>query len=172
MPLHPDLGPVTMPTATHTSRERPRRGRRTFLWGALGLCGLLVAWFSPALLAQPVRDRVLEEIRITEAPGLHIGFAFPVRFAWAFPHKADDVFLIKVVPVDVAPEDASATIEREAVLPPATDEVPLTEVAYDGETEGGPFLTLRFSHPVEIHARPGKDFRSIDVTITASPPAP
>jgi hypothetical protein len=95
-----------------------------------------------------------------------------VRFAWAFPHKADDVFLVKVVPVDPAPEDASAAIEREAVLPPATDRIPLTEVAYDGETEGGPFLTLRFSRPVQVKVRPGKDFRSIDVTVTPAPDEP
>ena len=161
-----------MAPTVKAAQDRPRGGRKAFLWGALGLCGLLVAWFSPALLAQPVRDRVLEEIRITEPPAIHIAFAFPVRFAWAFPHKADDVFLIKVVPVDPAPEDVGATIEREAVLPPATDRVPLTEVAYDGETEGGPFLTLRFSHPVVIEARPGKDFRSIDVTVSPAPDAP
>jgi hypothetical protein len=154
--------------------ESPRKGRmrRIATWGSLVLFGLLVLWISPALRAQPVRDRVLEEIRVDQPPVLHIGFSFPVRFAWSFPHKADDVFLIKVVPVDPAPEDASATIEREAVLPPATDQVPLTEVAYDGETEGGPFLTLRFSRPVEVKVRPGKDFRSLDVTVTPAPDDP
>jgi len=161
-----------MNNINETARKAPL-GRKTAAGGALVLFGLLVLWLSPALKAQPVRDRALEEIRITEPPALHIAFAFPVRFAWAFPHKADDVFLIKVVPVDPAPEDVGATIEREAVLPPATDQVPLTEVAYDGETEGGPFLTLRFSRPVEIQARPGKDFRSIDVTVrTPAKPVP
>lgn len=152
----------------------PRKGqmRRAVAWVSLALFGLLVLWLSPALRAQPVRDRVLEEIRITEAPAVHIGFAFPVRFAWSFPHEADDVFLIRIVPVDAAPEDATATIEREAVLPPATDRVPLTEVAYDGETEGGPFLTLRFSRPVEIQVRPGKDFRSLDITVSPAPDDP
>jgi hypothetical protein len=162
---------VSMDNPTETARKPPV-GRRTAAGGALVLFGLLVLWLSPVLKAQPVRDRVLEEIRITETPSVHVVFAFPVRFAWAFPHEADDVFLLKVVPVDPAPEDASATIEREAVLPPATDQVPLTEVAYDGETEGGPFLTLRFSRPVVIEARPGKDFRSIDVAVSPAPDAP
>lgn len=163
-----------MPTQRHDN-ARPRR--RGLLWGALALGMFLVSvvWLAPALKAQPVRDRVLEDIQIAEPPepaGVRIVFAFPIRFAWIFPHKVDDVFLLRLVPVDVAPEDAGAVIERESVLAPGTEAVPLTEVAYDGETEGGPFLTLRFSRPVKVQARPAKDFRAIDVTVSLPPPPP
>ena len=124
---------------------------------------------SPApVLSQPVRDRILGDVHIEdrdECALVRIGFAFPVRYLRHFPENAGDELRIHLEPIAVNPQDKGALTRREAIKPPHSDIAPLSEVVYEGDITGGPYLTLTFTHPVQFRVAQGPDFRSLVIAV-------
>jgi hypothetical protein len=68
-----------------------------------------------------------------------------------------------VLPFDVRSDDRDALRQRESLVPPDDDPPELMEVIYEGDVDGGPFLTLLFDHEVHYEVEQGRDSRSIVV---------
>lgn len=119
--------------------------------------------------AQPVRDRVLADVKIvekTECAVIHIGLNFPVRYLKHFPLASGDELRIRLVPIAISPDDREALFKRESVRPGPSDLAQLSEVVFEGDVAGGPYLTLLFRHPVQYRVSQGSDFRSILVAVS------
>ena len=141
------------------------RNRLLTLLAFLSLGGIMLA---QAALSQPVRDRVLSEVRIVdgdECALVTISFNFPIRYVRHFPETAGDELRIHLEPIAVNPRDANALFKREAIKPPPSEIAPLVEVTYEGDITGGPYLTLSFNHPVQFKVGQGSDFRSLVVAV-------
>jgi len=129
------------------------------------LCG---ASLSRGAFAQPVRDRVLGDIVIedhAECALVTVGFEFPIRYLRHFPQSAGNELRIQLEPIAVNPQDSSALMKREAVKPSRSEIAPLSEVIYEGDIDGGLYLTLTFAYPVQFKVAQGPDFRSLVVAI-------
>lgn len=132
----------------------------------LGICALLLV--STLLMSQPVRDRILNEVLVSqeeETVRIQVFFTDVFRYVTHFPHETGDQLRIRIEPVAVSISDRSAVFQREAVRPPGRDDAKLIEVLYEGDIPGGPFLTLFFTSPVNYEVVPGADFRSITVVV-------
>jgi len=55
---------------------------------------------------------------------------------------------------------------RESLRPDRGGRLPLYEVVYEGDMEGGPFLTLEFHRTVRFAVRQGSDFRSVLIAVS------
>jgi hypothetical protein len=133
---------------------------------ALALVGTIL--FTSALTAQPVRDRILGDLEITEGQNytvIQVGFNFPVRYVRHFPLESGNELRIKLLPIAISPIDREALFERESIRPPSNDTAGLLEVVYEGDQEVGLFLTLLFHHPVHFQVKQGSDFRSLTVIV-------
>ncbi len=143
------------------------------LFGAAVLVLGLAAGGLPAR-AQPARDRVLTDLRIDETPScavITIDFAFPVRYVRHFPYDKGDELRIALRPLRIAATEASALFRRESMVPPTNDFAALQDVIFEGDIQGGPYLTLRFRTPVSYKVKQGSDFRSLTVAVVGPEPS-
>lgn len=138
------------------------------------LLGSLI-WALPSLMAQSVSDRALNGVAIGGTHGtssFRVGLSFPVNYDWQFPTKQGDSFLIKLSAAGADAKTLAAQIEMESVIPPSSAEVPLSGITYDGSSEGGPFLVLKFDRPVTLETALGSDLKSVVVVVSEPQAAP
>jgi len=138
----------------------------TVLLSVVILAALLTPF--PAPWAQPVRERVLEEVLVAETPDaweVHVGLSFPARYERHFPLKEGSELRVTMQPLAVSALDQAELSDRESVRPRGADAMGLLEVTWEGDVDGGPYVTFLFSHPVSFWVRQGKDFRSLVVTV-------
>jgi hypothetical protein len=130
------------------------------------LAGILI--FSLNVPAQPVRDRILDDVHIIDkngCPTIQVSFTFPVRYVRHFPFGKGDELQIQIEPINIGPLEQEVLFDRESYTPPHHKHVPLDDVIYEGDIEGGPYLTLLFTKEVSYEVGQGPDFRSILVSI-------
>jgi hypothetical protein len=142
----------------------------SFLLGLVILAALLVPF--PAPWAQPVRERVLDEVLVSETPDaweVHVGLSFPARYERHFPLQEGTELRVTMQPLAVSAVDQTELAGRESVRPRGGGEMGLVEVTWEGGADGGPYVTFEFSRPVSFWVRQGKDFRSLVVTVAKTP---
>jgi hypothetical protein len=118
--------------------------------------------------APPVRDKVLQDVNVVRDDGnvyLEVLFSFPLRYRSHFPADRGDELRVRLQLVRVPVSDLDAVPRRESVVPHDADAVAVDEVMYEGDIEGGPYLTVRFTRPVSYQVIPGSDYRSIRVIL-------
>lgn len=139
-------------------------GYRTSSWAVLPVALLL----NLDLAAQPVRDKMLDQVYITVDdghPAVHVSLTFPFRYLSHFPASNGSELRIRVKPVRVPVSDGDAVFRREGVRPEGADTVGLVEVVYEGDIAGGPYISLIFSHEVAYSVNPGTDYRHLSVSL-------
>lgn len=118
--------------------------------------------------APPVRDKVLEEVQIIENDGqpvVEVQFSFPLRYRSHFPQQSGEQLRISLSPVRIPSSDLNAAFKREGVVPRHAEDVAIDEVIYEGDSEGGPYLILNFTRPVNYEVIPGSDYRSMSIVV-------
>ncbi len=128
----------------------------------------LILIIANMAIAEPVRDRILGNIDITESPEcsiISIGFNFPVRYLRHFPYESGSELRIKLEPIAISQVDRSALFKRESYNPEGVGPSAVSEIIYEGDVEGGPFLTLIFRHSVRYTVEQGSDFRSVIIMV-------
>lgn len=134
---------------------------------------LLFVALSPGLIsiscaAPPVRNKVLEEVLVIEKNGqpvIEVQFSFPLRYLSHFPQKRGGELHIRLRPVRIPASDLDAAFKREGVVPEYAEAAAVGDVIYEGDAEGGPYLTVIFTRPVTYEVIPGSDYRSMRIII-------
>lgn len=137
--------------------------RKMYLAAGALVLGLVLA--AGALMAG---HRIIDDIEIEETPAcaeVKIVFSFPVRYVKHFPYDSGTDLRIQLEPIRISELDKESLYTRETLQPPPNDIAQLEEVVFEGDIEGGPFLTLYFRMPVEYKVGQGADFRSLNVTV-------
>ena len=126
----------------------------------------LASVFAAALHAQPTGGKILADITINGTKTCRtaqIGFSFPVRYINHFPQNEGKEVRIQLKPLTIGPLEEQDLRDREA-FSPAQGEALLNNVIYEGDMEGGPYLTVQFSQAVRFAVAQGTDFRSVNVS--------
>ncbi len=136
---------------------------------ALLLITMFVALLAPGLKSQPVRDRILGDVEITddgECVDIQVAFNFPVQYVKHFPFETGGEVRTQLLPILISPIDKKALFKRESVRPPVDNLAGLSDIIYEGDMEGGPFLALMFQTPVAFKVKQGSDYRSLTVIVS------
>lgn len=112
--------------------------------------------------AQPARGRILEDLRVVDRC-LRIGFSFPLQYYSHYPARGGDEIRIRLKPLSISPVDRDALARSESGRPPYSDSLPISEILYEGDLDGGPYLTIRFEREIAFEVRQGRSFRSVFV---------
>ena len=118
--------------------------------------------------APPVRDKVLEEVQVLINDGqlvIEVQFSFPLRYRSHFPQQSGEELRISLSPIRIPSSDLNAAFQREGVVPRHAEDVAIDEVIYEGDSEGGPYLTLSFTREVSYEVIPGSDYRSMSIVV-------
>ena len=122
----------------------------------------------PILHAQPVRHKILSTLEISEEDEcvvIHASFHHPVRYIEQFSYESGDEVRTHVLPLLVSPVDNELFFSRESIRPPKDNPAGLVEVMYEGDMEGGPFLTLLFKQDMLFTVKQEED-RSLEVLVS------
>lgn len=134
---------------------------------------LLLFCAAAASRAQPVPDRILDAVE-QHGCGREIlviaSLTIPVRHRSHFPADRGRELRVRLLPVDISPDERDALFRREMLVPDKQMCSPLNEVIYEGDIEGGPYLTFLFDRSVHFSVEQGRDSRSIVVRITVPEP--
>ena len=135
---------------------------------ALFLTVLVLLTTGWAISAQPAGDKIIGSALLDIVDGhviLEVKLTFPFRYQSHFPQETGDELRIRITPVRVPASDLDAVFRREGLVPPDADIAAIDEVIYEGDTGGGPYLTVRFTHPVRYEVIQGNDYRSLSIVI-------
>ncbi len=122
---------------------------------------------SPVFAAQVV----LDEVGITtdgNATTFTINFGLPLEYKKHFPRNVGEIVQIQLG-IDKE-EGADRVLHKEVreggeLLTSKSGESVLVYVTYEEGVPGGPYLTLRFTHPVRFDVRSGPNRRSVAVIV-------
>lgn len=132
----------------------------------LAFCGQL-----GVAMAQPVSDKVLSRVRVTETEAcaiVSIDFNVTVQVKSSFPETEGDHVRIDLNPIEIGRING-AIRSREELRPPASKRAGIQEIQYDGDAPTGPVLTLTFSTHRYFQIDQGSDFRSVTLQIADAP---
>jgi len=134
-----------------------------------GVPALLLLCYAPWLPAQPVTNRILDDVRVQsgdKTADIEVHFTFPVRYVTHFPEKSGDTLQIQLQPIAISAVDRLAVHRRESSRLPRHSGLPLLDISYEGDLAGGPYLTIRFLEPVQFTVHQDTDFRTISVHVS------
>lgn len=136
--------------------------------GAGILLAIAIVLIAQLAGSEPVRKKLLDQLDVQdgeETTTIRISLTSPVRYIRHFPSESGDELLIKILLFDVGSDNRDALFGRETLVPFSNEDLPLTEVVYEGDIENGPYLSLFFSRRVDFEVQQGTDSRSIVVYI-------
>jgi len=124
--------------------------------------------------AQPIRDRILADVRVVEQAEcaiVRVILKFPVKYVSHFPLDSGDELRIALRPIDVPAADRNALIKRESMRAPSSERAAIEQIVYEGDSVAGPIVTLFFRHAVFFKVGQGNDFRSLIIAISGTAPS-
>jgi len=144
------------------------RGRRPVLW----VCVLaMMFWIAVPLVAEPVRNRIINDVSYNVDAGeltIDVEFSFPVRYLRHFPPDSGDTLQIRLGVLGVSDVDRDLLVSRESARIPHELALPILDLSYEGDLPGGPYLTVRFTEPMEFSVKQNVDFRSLTIKVKLS----
>ena len=146
---------------------------KIFFAVSMGL--LFLSWLVNAEQSQIAfidgEQHIIDEITITEKSGcalVTVKFNFPAQYIRHFPKSSGNELHIKLSLLAVSPSLKKILSARESILPPPNDIAALSNVNYEGNVAGGPFLILYFTYTVSFKVKQGTDFRSLIIDVSRS----
>lgn len=142
--------------------------RKTGVLALVVVCAALRTLAPGSAAAQGVRSRILAGMQLDEDDQwwtLRIEFTTPVQQLRHSPASFGDLLEIQLNLVVVSTVDAPFALVRESLRVPPGLSAPVRSIEYDGSMDGGPFLFVRFTRPVEFRVDQEKDFRAVLVRI-------
>ncbi len=115
------------------------------------------------------RGQILKDVELIEEGeqhySLNVHFNMFIRYDWDSPQKATDEITIKITPTQVNRGDDEAVLRRDIILAEDDTSLPLDEVVYDGQSEGGPYLIVRLNQQRQYQIRKNPDYRSLSIQL-------
>lgn len=129
---------------------------------------LLLGIHSSLASAASLRDRVLNDINISESEGqviIRVGFNFPVRYLRHTPLEYGKDINIQVEPILAGVENAVGLSQRESLPAPENNPAGLVRVEYEGRDNLKPSIRVVLAEAAQFSVRQGEDFRSLEIVL-------
>lgn len=142
------------------------------VWAGV-LLAIAVVLFAQLVDSEPVRKKLLDSLDVHETEAVttvRISLTTRVRYDSHFPYESGRELRIRITPFGISADDMKALFKRETLVPFDHEDLPLDEVVYEGDIEGGPYITLFFNRCVDFWVEQGRDSRSIVVYVDEAAP--
>lgn len=127
---------------------------------------ILIGLFILQVVKTP--EHVLEDISVEEQRDmlvLHIRTRIPLRYENHFPEGPSDFVQIKVRAVSFSGADGSDFLDSSTILPGFLELIPVSNIAYEGNVAGGPFISIRFTRPVNYQVKEDPELNGIQLYV-------
>lgn len=136
----------------------------------IGTAVILALLSSLQVLQAPTN--ILNDVVVEEEGSmliLKIKTNVPMRYENHFPEGPSKFVQIKVRAVSLTGTDKNEYMGNESILPGFIEQVPVVDVAYEGNVIGGPFLSLRFKEPIRYQIKEDPDLNGVFLYIPKKP---
>ncbi|MEE8379976.1 MAG: tetratricopeptide repeat protein, partial [Gammaproteobacteria bacterium] len=112
---------------------------------------------------------VIDEVAVSEngnATTFTINFGLPLEYQKHFPRDIGEIVQIQLKLGEESDRELHKEVrEGGELLTPGGEKSVLVYVTYEEGVPGGPYLTLRFTHPVRFDVRPGPNRKSVSIIV-------
>jgi len=119
--------------------------------------------------------RIFDEVWLVERQEckfIEVRFNIPMRYIKHFPFEGGDDLRIQLEPLAISPAEKEALFRREYPGSIPAEVGAIADVVFEGDIDGGPFLSLYFHEPRSFKVGQGQDFRSLVISIAAPADSP
>lgn len=103
---------------------------------------------------------------------MQVNFAVPIRYENHFPEHSGEFLQIKLRLISLGKTQWKESLGISKVRPELAKQVGLVNVAFEGDVEGGPFVTFLFARTVNFEVRQNTGMNTLMVVFPANAPAP
>ncbi|MCG6968882.1 MAG: hypothetical protein LJE85_03855 [Gammaproteobacteria bacterium] len=100
-------------------------------------------------------------IKDKDASNLQVEFASPVRHLGHFPEKQGDLLQIKLRAISFHDFNESYSLINTFIQSHEAKDSLITDIRYEGNVPGGPFLTIKFTQPVSYQVNEGDGLKAM-----------
>jgi hypothetical protein len=160
-----------------TGRGGLRVNRLRAIKSRLPVLLCIILWSGFALAAQQdvfqeeskTQAAVLDSIELKskdDSTVIDVHFSLPLEYVKHFPQSFGEIVQFQLRSQDASRQATHKEVREGSELFPAEGQQSLlVYVTYEEGVPGGPFLTLRFEHPVRFEVQPGADRLSLSITV-------
>ncbi len=119
--------------------------------------------------------RIFDEVWLVEQQEcrfIEVRFNIPMRYIKHFPYEGGVDLRIQLEPLAINPTEEEAQFRREYPGSISSDVGEIADVVFEGDIDGGPFLSLYFHKTVSYKVGQGTDFRSLVISVAAKEDSP
>ena len=144
-----------------------RRKTGTFLCAFIFSIVLFCINIVNALAAETVLQDIRIEAKAKDTLEVRIDLGIPLTYVKHFPQTSGEILQIQLrLPDDVKRQPQKEVRQgAQDLKPPEGQEPLLIYVTYEEGVPGGPYLTLRFAHPVRFDVNTGSNLVSLVITV-------
>ncbi len=143
--------------------------KRIFNWKTILVTTVVTLGILSSLQVIQAPDTILDDVIVHEEGSLlvlKVKTNVPIRYEDHFPVGPSDFVQIKVRPISLLGVDKNEYMGSDSILPGFIEQVPIMDVAYEGDVPGGPFLSLRFEEPIRYQVKEDPEMNGIFLFIS------
>lgn len=110
-----------------------------------------------------VEDVVL--VREAEQKFLQLAFSAPVRLVGRYPETQGDILQVKLRVIALGDFAENLSLLEPFVGVEEGKEIHMTQMYYEGDVPGGPFLVMKFDRPMQWEITEGDGLRGMSIII-------
>jgi len=133
-------------------------------WKTILLTTVIILGVLSSLQVLQAPDTILDDVIVQEEGGMYVlqvKTNVPVRYENHYPQGPSEFVQIKVRAVSFVGANTNEYMGAESILPGFIEQVPVMDVAFEGNVPGGPYLSLRFKEPIRYQVKEDPDLNGV-----------
>lgn len=132
---------------------------------------LLLAAYSLGIVSFDADRQLIDDVVLVREEGgkaLQIDFSAPTRIVGSLPEASGDILQIKLSVIAFGQFADNVSLLERFIGFEEGKELHLTDMYYEGNVPGGPFIVMRFSRPVQWELVEGDGLLGMSIVIKES----
>jgi len=137
-------------------------------WKTIILTTMFVFVMLYSLQVLDTPDKLLDDVLVTQEGNLvvlQVKTNLPIKYENHYPKGPSDFIQVKVRSVSLTDVGRNEYMGNDSILPGFIEQIPIMDVAFEGDVPGGPYISLRFKEPVNYKIKETSDLYGIKFLI-------
>jgi len=134
----------------------------------IALLVIVLAGFAMGVVSFDTNRKLVEDVvlvREAEQKFLQLAFSAPVRLVGNYPETQGDILQVKLRVIALGDFDENLSLLEPFVGVAEGKEIHMTQMYYEGNVPGGPFLVMKFDRPVKWEITEGDGLLGMNIVI-------
>lgn len=133
-----------------------------------GLFVIVLAAFAMGVVSFNTDRKLVDDVvlvREAEQKFLQLAFSAPVRLVGKYPESQGEILQVKLRVIALGDFDENLSLLEPFVGIEEGKEIHMTQMYYEGDVPGGPFLVMKFDRPVQWEISEGDGLLGMNIII-------